>query len=84
MVVPATAVDTRSNVPAVLRIKNGKVERVAVQLGLRDDAAERVEIASGVQVGDTLLLGAAQGITAGTIVRVSTPSDKATSAAPKE
>jgi RND family efflux transporter MFP subunit len=84
MVVPATAVDTRSNVPAVLRIKNGKVERVAVQLGLRDDAAERVEIASGVQVGDTLLLGAAQGITAGTIIRVSTPSDKATSAAPKE
>ncbi len=84
MVVPATAVDSRSNVPAVFRIKGGKVERVAVQLGLRDDAAERIEIASGVQVGDTLLVGAAQGITPGTIVRVSSPSDKATSAAPKE
>lgn len=84
MVVPVTAVDSRSNIPAVFRIKGGKVERVPVTLGLRDDAAERVEIASGVQVGDTLLLGAAQGITPGTVVKVYTPSDKATSAAPKE
>jgi RND family efflux transporter MFP subunit len=84
MVVPSTAVDTRSNIPAVFRIKAGKVERVPVTLGLRDDAAEKVEIAQGVQVGDTLLVGAAQGITPGTIVRVSSPSDKATSAAPKE
>ena len=84
MLVPATAVDSRSNVPAVFRIKGGKVERVPVQLGLRDDASEQVEIASGVQVGDTVLLGAAQGITVGTIVKVSSPSDKATSAAPKE
>ena len=84
MVVPASAVDSRSNVPAVFRIKGGKVERVPVQLGLRDEGAERIEIASGVQVGDTLLLGAAQGITTGTIVKVSSPSDRATSAAPKE
>lgn len=84
MVVPSTAVDTRSNIPAVFRIKGGKVERVPVTLGLRDDAAEKIEIAQGVQVGDTLLVGAAQGITPGTIVRVSSPSDKATSAAPKE
>ena len=84
MVVPATAVDARSDIPAVFRIKSGKVERVPVTLGLRDDANERVEIASGVQVGDTLLLGAAQGITPGTIVKVSTPSDKPVSAGPKE
>lgn len=84
MVVPASAVDSRSNIPAVFRIKGGKVERVPVTLGLRDDAAERIEIASGVSVGDTLLVGAAQGITPGTIVKVSSPSDKATSAAPKE
>lgn len=84
MVVPANAVDSRSNVPAVYRIKGGKVERVAVQLGLRDEGAEKIEIASGVQVGDTLLLGAAQGLTAGTVVKVSTPSDKATTTAPRE
>lgn len=77
MVVPATAVDSRSNVPSVFRIKGGKVERVPVQLGLKDEGSERIEIASGVQVGDTLLLGAAQGITPGTIVKVSVPSDRA-------
>ena len=76
LVVPATAVDSRSNVPAVFRIKGGKVERVPVQLGLRDESTERVEIASGVQAGDTVLIGAAQGITPGTIVKVSVPSDK--------
>jgi len=77
MVVPATAVDARSNVPAVFRIKAGKVERVPVTLGIRDDETERIEIASGVQVGDTLLLGAAQGLTPGTVVKISSPSDKA-------
>ncbi|MGK2963152.1 MAG: efflux RND transporter periplasmic adaptor subunit [Gemmatimonadaceae bacterium] len=75
MVVPATAVDTRTTDPAVFRIKGGIVERLVVQLGLRDEGSERIEITSGVQVGDTLLLGAAQGITPGTTVTVSTPSD---------
>lgn len=79
MVVPVTAVDSRTNTPAVFRIKGGRVERVPVQLGIRDEGAERIEIQSGVQVGDTLLLGAAQGITPGTIVRVSAPSDRAPS-----
>jgi RND family efflux transporter MFP subunit len=84
LVVPATAVDSRTNVPAVFRVKGGKVERIPVQLGLRDDAAERVEVTSGVQAGDTLLLGAAQGNTPGTIVKVSTPSDKPVPAPGKE
>ncbi len=75
MVVPATAVDTRATDPTVFRIKSGIVERLVVQLGLRDEGSERIEITSGVQVGDTLLLGAAQGITPGTTVTVSTPSD---------
>jgi RND family efflux transporter MFP subunit len=79
MVVPVTAVDTRNNIPQVFRIKASKVERIPVQIGLRDEGSEKVEILSGVQVGDTLLLGAAQGITPGTIVKVSAPSDKAPS-----
>lgn len=77
LVAPVNAVDSRSNVPAVFRIKGGKVERVPVQLGLKDEGSEKVEIVSGVQAGDTLLLGAAQGITPGTIVKVSAPADKA-------
>jgi RND family efflux transporter MFP subunit len=74
---PVSAIDLRSNQPAVMRVRQGKVERVPVQLGIRDEGAERVEIKSGVQAGDTLLLGAAQGISAGTVVKVSAPpSDK--------
>lgn len=77
LVAPVTAVDTRANTPAVFRIKSGKVQRVPVQLGLKDEGTETIEIVSGVALGDTVLLGAAQGITPGTIVKVSVPSDKA-------
>lgn len=77
LIAPVSAIDARNTVPAVMRVKQGKVERVPVQLGLRDDGAEKVEITAGVQAGDTLLLGAAQGISSGTVVRVSVPSDKA-------
>jgi len=74
---PLTAVDQRGIRPAVTRLKGGKVERVEVTLGARDDATERVEITKGIARGDTLLLGAALGITPGTPVRVSAPSDNA-------
>jgi RND family efflux transporter MFP subunit len=76
LVAPNAAIDQRSTTPAVVRVKGGKVERVNVELGLRDDARERVEIRAGVQAGDTLLLGAAQGISAGTPIRVAAPTDQ--------
>jgi multidrug efflux pump subunit AcrA (membrane-fusion protein) len=76
---PFTAVDLRGVKPSVLRLKAGKAERVEVGLGVRDEERERYEITSGVQAGDTLLIGAAQGITPGTVVRVSVPSDQPTS-----
>jgi RND family efflux transporter MFP subunit len=76
LIAPASAIDLRSNEPAVMRVKEGRVQRVPVELGLRDEGAEKIEIKSGVQAGDTLLLGAAQGISAGTMVKVSVPSDK--------
>ncbi len=74
-VVPLTAVDQRGLSPIAMRIRNGRVEKVEITLGLIDRATETVEIVSGVSTGDTLLLGAAQGITPGTPVRVSTPND---------
>ncbi len=80
---PATAVDMRGLRPAVLRLKGGRVERVEVKVGLKDEETERVEIVDGIAVGDTLLVGAAQGISPGTPVKVSAPSDaKATPEAP--
>ncbi len=77
LTVPLSAVDQRGIRPAVTRLKGGKVERVEVTLGARDEATERVEITAGIARGDTLLVGAALGITPGTPLRVSVTSDNA-------
>jgi RND family efflux transporter MFP subunit len=69
-VAPIEAIDESATAPAVIRIRNGTVERVAVELGVRDAATERVELRSGVALGDTLLVGAARSITVNTPVRV--------------
>jgi len=58
-----------------MRVKNGRVERVEVELGLHDQQTETVEVKAGVVPGDTLLLGTARGLTPGTPVKVSAPSD---------
>jgi RND family efflux transporter MFP subunit len=73
LVVPQSAVDVRGTAPFVVRVRQGKVEKVAVKIGLTDKSSETIEVLSGVQAGDTLLLGAAQGITPGTVIRVSAP-----------
>ncbi len=75
LMVPEKAVDQTGIVPHVMRLKNGKIERVDVQLGVRDEAAEAFEITSGLASGDTVLLGAARGISPGTAVVVSAPKD---------
>lgn len=74
---PVSAIDTRYAGTSVLRVKGGKVERVPVTVGMRDDQAQLIELASGVAAGDTLLLGAAQAITPGTPVRIVAPGDTA-------
>lgn len=74
-VVPVAAVDERGVRPWVMRITNGKVERLEIELGLRDDQTEMVEARSGLTPGDTVLLGTARGLSAGTPVKVSTPND---------
>ena len=73
LVVPASAVDVRGSAPTVMRVKQGKAEKVQVQIGLSAQSSETIEVISGLVAGDTLLLGAAQGITPGTAVRVSVP-----------
>ena len=74
--VSLAAVDETGLRPSVVRLRNGKIEKVEVTLGIRDAAAETVEITAGLAQGDTLLLGAARGISPGTPVRVSAPSDR--------
>jgi membrane fusion protein, multidrug efflux system len=68
--VPTSAVDRRGTAPVIHRLKAGKVDVVPVQLGVRDEATELVEIHSGVAQGDTVMLGSAQGIAEGTPVRI--------------
>ncbi len=75
VLVPENAIDQTGIVPNVMRLKGGKVERVEVQLGVRDEAAAAVEITTGISSGDTVLLGAARGISVGTMIVVSAPKD---------
>ena len=79
LVVPATAVDERGIAPVAMRIKGGTVEQVTVQIGLRDAANEQVEITAGLAAGDTVLVGAARGISPGTKVTVRSVNDRASS-----
>jgi RND family efflux transporter MFP subunit len=72
LAVPFIAVDTRGTAAAVIRLRASRVERVLVELGLRDEAAEWVEVRSGVTEGDTLLVGLAQGLSEGMTARVVT------------
>ena len=67
LILPANAVNTDDPKQAwVLRVSNGKAERVSVAIGLRDPQTERVEVTSGVKEGDRVLVGPAMAITPGT------------------
>lgn len=75
LTVPELAIDNRGLVPTVLRLKNGRTEKIEVTLGAKDEAQERVEITAGVMPGDTLLVGPALGISPGTPLKVTMPAD---------
>ncbi len=70
--VPQNAVDQRGIEPTVNRLRGGMVQKVAVALGIVDEATEQVEITKGLAAGDTVLIGAAQGIADSTRIRVTT------------
>ena len=57
--------DSRGNTPVLHLLKAAGSEEVPVQLGVRDEAAELIEVLAGVAAGDTVLLGSAQGVTEG-------------------
>jgi membrane fusion protein (multidrug efflux system) len=70
LTIPASAIDQRGVKPVVTRLKNGKAEVVEVALGVRDEGSDMVEVTSGLAAGDTLLIGAAEGISPGAPVKV--------------
>jgi membrane fusion protein, multidrug efflux system len=61
---PIDAVDATATPPTVLRVSGGKVEKVQVRTGLRDDVAGAVAVTEGVAPGDVLVLGSARGTVA--------------------
>lgn len=71
-VVAENAVNTSEAQPWVLRVTEGRTERVPVTIGLRDPQTERVQLSSGVSPGDVLLRGSAQGIPPQTAVALAT------------
>lgn len=70
LTLPDTAIDRRMGRPAVVRVHEGKVQRIEVELGIADEQSQRVEIRRGVKEGDVVLVGAAQELTPGTAVRL--------------
>jgi membrane fusion protein (multidrug efflux system) len=70
VIVPLGAVDESGPTPLITRIRDGKAERVAVTLGLRQSEAELVEVTAGIAEGDVVILGAARTLVNGTPVRV--------------
>jgi RND family efflux transporter MFP subunit len=68
---PVEALDLRTTPPSALRVRDGKVERVPVTVGLRDDVAQQLEVRSGLQAGDVVVLGSARDLAEGTRVEVS-------------
>jgi membrane fusion protein (multidrug efflux system) len=68
--VPVSALDLKTPTPSIRRLRGGKVELVAVELGLRDDVAQLIEIKAGLEPGDTVLVGPSAAVAVGTPVRI--------------
>jgi membrane fusion protein, multidrug efflux system len=77
LVLPLAVVTEEQGQATVLRVTEGVVDRVGITLGLRDPQTEQVEILSGLQAGDVVLRGVAQGITPGTRVALRAGHDSA-------
>jgi RND family efflux transporter MFP subunit len=72
LAVPSAAVDLVAPTPTVSRIAGGKVERVAVTLGVRDEGEDWIEITGGLAKGDQVLLGEARELEPGSPVEITT------------
>lgn len=70
LAVPLSSVDLRGAAPSVRRLRAGKVELVAVTLGLQDEVLEMAIVTAGLAAGDSILRAGAAGLAAGTPVVV--------------
>jgi RND family efflux transporter MFP subunit len=70
LAIPLSGVDFKTTTTSVRRLRGGRVELVAVELGMQDDVLQLVEIRSGLVAGDTVLVGPGAGVAVGTPVRI--------------
>jgi RND family efflux transporter MFP subunit len=75
LAIPFNALDPQAASPSVRRIRGGMVESVVVELGVRDELLERVEVRAGLGSGDTVLVAGALGTPLGAQIRI-TNSDR--------
>lgn len=68
--VPMSALDLKTPTPSVRRLRGGRVELVAVEVGLTDDVQQVIEIKAGLVPGDTVLVGPAAAVAVGSPVRI--------------
>ncbi|HND99656.1 MAG TPA: efflux RND transporter periplasmic adaptor subunit, partial [Plasticicumulans sp.] len=69
-VLPIDAVPAGAAQASLWRVREGRLESVTVETGLRDAEAGYVEIRSGLDVGDRILLRPARTLQAGTPVEI--------------
>jgi len=74
--VPTAAVRADSTGATVMLVRGDRVERRAVVVGSRDDAAGLLEIRSGLSPGDKVLVAPGAGVAPGTVIRLADASSE--------
>ena len=75
LAVPLSAISDTEGETTARVVRDGKVEVVPVQVGVKDEMAERAEVVQGLKAGDLVLTGAARELAAGTLVEAQSPSE---------
>lgn len=76
LVAPADAVQASGESASALRLRDGRAERVAVEIGLRDEQHGRIEVLSGLSSNDMVLTGGAHAVTPGARVEIAGSRNK--------
>ena len=74
LAIPLSAVRSDSGAANVLVIAGDKVERRAIVIGSRDDAAGLLEVRSGLTAGDRVIVAPGSGVAAGTLIKLGADS----------
>jgi RND family efflux transporter MFP subunit len=69
LAVPAEAVVREGQAARLVLIRGGRAEQVAVELGMHDEQSGFVELKSGANVGERVIVGAARSVKPGTKIR---------------